>query len=896
MKRRDGIMTMAEALLNRVLDANSDDARTAVDLADTIAIREDHGREFGLRSIAPADFDTGRNRIAMAELALAMGDIDQALTLAAALPDAARSDVQLRHRVRALGRSVFDAVWTDLPTQLTLYHVATIQSFLTRAAAIYAPCPDVLRREGPITRVAILTNDDIYQCKLYRAEQKADQLRAQGIHVRLYLQSRDVERLHQNLSHYDAVIFQRTPAFPTTADVMIAANRLGLATFFDIDDQVFDTSLFPPPLSAYAGQIDADHHARAACGVPLFAAAARLCDTGIASTDPLREALAKLTLSGTAFTHQNALGQAHMAATAAPPAPRSDKIVLFYGSGTKAHKADFRDILEPALARVIAARPGTVEVRLMGSFPDLVHLDPSHPDVTLSPPIWDFEVYAHELSKADIALSVLSPSPVNDAKSALKWMEPAIFAIPTVASPTPVMAQAINDGVTGLLAANTDAFVTQILKLVDTPDLRATIGQAAQEHVLNTCALPRMGASLLRQMGKTLSPRKTRLMVVNVFYPPQAIGGATRVVADNVRHLTEHYGDDYSIDIVTTLEGAVTPHELHPVSHSGTRIWSLAADRTRPEDAIADPRMDTRMEELFDRIDPEIVHIHCIQRLGTGMIDLCRRRGIPYVLTLHDGFWSSPNQFILDHDATPHLYDFTSPDRLPYRARIAKRCIDNASAVLAVSEPFAALNRDIGLTSVTALPNGISNLPARQKTPAPDGRVRLGLIGGASRHKGYDILRAAVMAQPLSNIDLLIVDHALLPGMEAAETWNTTPVRRIPRQPQTCIGALYGAFDVLLAPSVWPESYGLVAREALALGLWVVASDRGAMAADITEDVNGHIVSVDDHRALAQVLSRIDADPSRYCAPPSVQPVLHTAAAQGDALAVLYQKILDRTG
>ena len=122
--------------------------------------------------------------------------------------------------------------------------------------------------------------------------------------------------------------------------------------------------------------------------------------------------------------------------------------------------------------------------------------------------------------------------------------------------------------------------------------------------------------------------------------------------------------------------------------------------------------------------------------------------------------------------------------------------------------------------------------------------------------------------------------------------WNTTPVLRIPRKPQSQIGALYGQFDVLLAPSIWPESFGLVTREAMALGLWVVASDRGAIAADVVEGETGHIVPVDDHRALTQVLAQIDANPARYTQPPATTPILRTAAQQGDDLVALYQDIL----
>jgi glycosyltransferase involved in cell wall biosynthesis len=62
----------------------------------------------------------------------------------------------------------------------------------------------------------------------------------------------------------------------------------------------------------------------------------------------------------------------------------------------------------------------------------------------------------------------------------------------------------------------------------------------------------------------------------------------------------------------------------------------------------------------------------------------------------------------------------------------------------------------------------------------------------------------------------------------------------------------YTSQDVLIAPSIWPESFGLVTREALAAGLWVIASQAGALAEPIEHDVNGFVVkpgSVEELRA-----------------------------------------------
>jgi glycosyltransferase involved in cell wall biosynthesis len=891
LQRRRGALATAEKLLLRVRRHCPDDPRASLALAGLIHGTRQTRREIALRRAVPADFDGGDNRLTLAELLFATGDHAAALAHASTLPTDARGDVALVNRTRRLARAIFEDLFKNLSRHLDRYSVDALQDLLTRALDLYAPTPDLVPRAGPIERVAILANDDLYQCKLYRADQKAEQLRAQGVQVTTFLQSTDVAQLHRQLASFDAVIFQRTPAFPEIADLMIDAAKQALATFFDVDDLVFDATHFPPPLVTYAGQITERAHRIMACGVPLFAASARLCGCGIASTEPLRALLAPLTISGRAFTHRNALGTAHERAMARAPRRDGDRLVIFYGSGTKAHKAEFRDVLEPALAQIIAAYGDRVEVRLMGNFPDLAHLSPA--EVSLLPPVWDFETYAEEVAQADIALSVLARSVAADSKSEIKWMEPAMFGIPAVVSACPVMEGVIDNGVTGILAPDSDAFVAALRHLIEDDAARRAIGQAARARVRRDYALPVMGARLLRHMQATRPATKPKLLIANVFYPPQSIGGATRVVADNVNHLLTHHPEAFEVDILTTMAGAERPHEIHATSHSGARIWSIGNDPALPEEAMRDPVMDARVEALLDRIAPDIVHIHCVQRLGVGIIDACRRRGIPYVLSLHDGWWVSPHQFITGPDGTPELHDFTAPN-LPQRARIARRCVAEASAAVAVSEPFAELHRNAGLTNVTALENGVSTLPKRQRLPPSEGRVRLGLIGGAARHKGYDILRAALMSHPFDNLDLIVADHALPPGVERREVWNTTPVLRIPRQPQDQVGALYGRFDVLLAPSIWPESFGLVTREALALGLWVVASDRGAIGSAIIEGRNGHVVPVDDHRALAEVLRRIDADPSRYTAAPEVRTSLRRAADQGEELLALYQDILSR--
>ena len=131
-------------------------------------------------------------------------------------------------------------------------------------------------------------------------------------------------------------------------------------------------------------------------------------------------------------------------------------------------------------------------------------------------------------------------------------------------------------------------------------------------------------------------------------------------------------------------------------------------------------------------------------------------------------------------------------------------------------------------------------------------------------HKGLAVLQAAVLqARPAApGLELTIVDASLADEADAvmAMQWGVTTVQWVPSVPMAEMADFYAVQDVLLAPSIWPESYGLVSREALSAGLWVVASAIGALDEPIRHGQNGHRVPAGDAAALAQVLEELSAN------------------------------------
>lgn len=758
-----------------------------------------------------------------------------------------------------------------------------------------------------------------------------------------------------------AVIFYRVPAHPAIIHAILYARALGIQTIYEIDDLIFDSEYYPDPYDSFEGQITPETYAELQRGVPLFRHAMKLCDVGLASTPALAEAVRTLVLTNTCHVLRNGLDDRNAPYLVTPSIPLTrGHVTIFYGSGTKAHNQDFTELAAPALlfalerhahVRLIIAGHLALDARFDALAERVHRLDFSN----------DLEAYWEVLSGIDINLAVLTESATTDAKSEIKWLEAAVCSVPSIVSDTRTYREILVDGEDALLARTPEAWRTALERLIADPRLRRSIGRRAREKALTQyspdvavrtlasflptpiakagCGTSEARDGKLHAMrtlpGSTIypfesmrtwigpdkskdhalagrydakrgasgamAPRRPRILLVNVYFPPQTIGGATRVMRDNVDYMINQGGIDLAI--VTTDVGVETPYRTRIDAYRGVPVYRIAVRRMAHMDWTPfDPEILHPFEELLDRFDPDLVHFHCIQQLTATVVEAVRRRGTPYVVTLHDAWWISDFQFLIDADhkiqhARPDPVTSGSDTRLGLTRSIARRrrlgrLLDGAHARLAVSEAFAAIYREAGVSNVQTVANGVSTLRPVPRPLRPSARVRLGHIGNRSAHKGACLLEIVLRTTRFDNLDLTIIEHGRDAGYSREEVWVTTPVRIIGPVAQTDISQLYAILDVLLAPSIWPESYGLVTREAKASGLWVIASNLGAIGEDINEGVDGFRIDVSSPEGLRSALRRVDAAPELYGAsPPPPERPFRSSDDQGADLLNIYREL-----
>jgi phosphatidylinositol alpha-mannosyltransferase len=195
----------------------------------------------------------------------------------------------------------------------------------------------------------------------------------------------------------------------------------------------------------------------------------------------------------------------------------------------------------------------------------------------------------------------------------------------------------------------------------------------------------------------------------------------------------------------------------------------------------------------------------------------------------------------------------------------ARRLFNRLSARIAVSEAAAWTGRRWFGGEYTIIPNGVDvDAPSSAPAPASD-ELRILFVGRPEERKGLPILltafgalvehvpcRLTVIGADRDDVLRYLADPDLIASIDfrgrvaGADLWRE----------------LHEA-DVLCAPSLSGESFGMVLTEAFAAGTPVIASEIAGYSDVVTDGVDGILVPPADPQRLAEELQRAHHEPER---------------------------------
>lgn len=292
-------------------------------------------------------------------------------------------------------------------------------------------------------------------------------------------------------------------------------------------------------------------------------------------------------------------------------------------------------------------------------------------------------------------------------------------------------------------------------------------------------------------------------------------------------------------------------------------LWNASAARELKRLLMALPREST------------VVHLHSWSKgLSGSVVAATRSQGHRIVCTLHDYFAVCPNG---------GLYDYPTR-RICQRPPMSLRCVSrNCDSRASVHKAWRVLRQWLW-QHVAGIPKGfdfliavsqfsrgkfapefagsvpmqvIDNLPVITPPAQSLEEERSGTIyaGRVAAEKGVDLyLEACAIAGVAAEI---WGDGPLLPQLKL--TWSGA--RFLGWQPSAVLQARMQRALVLVVPSLWYETYGMVAAEAAATGAAVIVSDQSAAAELVEDGVTGLHFRAGDAKDLAEKIQRLERQP-----------------------------------
>jgi phosphatidylinositol alpha-mannosyltransferase len=198
----------------------------------------------------------------------------------------------------------------------------------------------------------------------------------------------------------------------------------------------------------------------------------------------------------------------------------------------------------------------------------------------------------------------------------------------------------------------------------------------------------------------------------------------------------------------------------------------------------------------------------------------------------------------------------------------ARRRMNQLSARIAVSEAAAWTARRWFGGEYTIVPNGVDIEAAPQDPKAPSDELRLLFVGRAEERKGLPVLLAAFQAlveHVPSRLTVVGADPEEI-SRRVSDPDLMSHIDVLGKVSDSILWRQLGEADLLVAPSLAGESFGMVLIEAMAAGTGVVASAIAGYSDVVTNGVDGVLVPPADPQALAEELQLLAHEPERIVA------------------------------
>lgn len=382
-----------------------------------------------------------------------------------------------------------------------------------------------------------------------------------------------------------------------------------------------------------------------------------------------------------------------------------------------------------------------------------------------------------------------------------------------------------------------------------------------------------------------------RILLVTHRYPPFGLGGVERLSEQTATTLA---AASHDVTVLTRREAAAPPvAELQRSERGGIRVLTMAGGgRLQGRFPGPQPRMERLFERTLLEVSPDVVLISHLMGHSPLYVAIAHRWNVPVVLEMHD-FYVACERAHLDRVSgelcdgpeggracAQHCFfhDGRALERWSLRSHLFRHALENADATICPSDFVARyFQRTFALPQPpTVIGNGVDVGTGRRPGRARDGadargstprQLRLACVGMVAPHKGVHVVIEALRLALLPSVRLTLFGGLVQPYFRsvrdaAVDIENLELLAYGGFDPRE-LPLLLGDIDAVVVPSLVWETYSIVSREALSLGIPVIASRIGALPEAIRDGDNGLLFTPGSVAELARLLHLLAHKPDR---------------------------------
>lgn len=267
------------------------------------------------------------------------------------------------------------------------------------------------------------------------------------------------------------------------------------------------------------------------------------------------------------------------------------------------------------------------------------------------------------------------------------------------------------------------------------------------------------------------------------------------------------------------------------------------------------------VKEILIAEKPDVVSCHNLAGWSAAVWEPISKAGIPIVQVLHDLYLLCPNSNMFKNEQTCENQCFSCKLLRSNHSEKSK----HVSAVVGISNSILQRFIDFGYFSNAYKTIIYNTRTIPNPSPKPlrkDGQpIRFGYLGTLSKVKGLEWL-----IEQFKKLDF----KASLSVAGKGDVEYEKHLKEISSEANIAFVGYVNSteflagIDVLIVPSLWEEPLGMVAIEALANHVPVIANKRGGLQETVKDGINGLYCYDSEPDSLSATMKQLYANPEQY--------------------------------